>query len=104
VVERGDEAGGRDRDAERHREPREADGPKRLDHPPTLDHHHVDEQRRAGEHGAAEDLRRRAERELALEHAGGRPRDGGERDVDLPAALSPRLLEGHRRGRHGVKS
>ena len=37
--------------------------------------------------GAAEDLRRRVERELALQHARGRPRERGERDVDLAAAV-----------------
>ena len=102
VVERGDEAARRDRDAPRHREARDPDGPEGLEHPAALGDRHVGEQGGGGERRAAEDLGRRVERELALEDAGGRPGDRGESDVDLPAALSPRLLERHRRGRHGV--
>jgi hypothetical protein len=45
----------------------------------------------------------RVERELALEDAGGRPGDRGERHVDLPAPLAARLLKRHRRRRHAVK-
>ena len=85
MVERGDEAAGRGRDAERHGDARDPDGPERLRHPAALDDGDVGQQRAGREHRPAEDLCRRVQRELALEHAGGRPRDGGERHVDLPA-------------------
>ena len=71
-------------------------------HPAALDDRDVDQQRGAREHRSAEDLRRRVERELALQDAGGRPRDRGERHVDLPAPLAPRPLERHRRRRHAA--
>ena len=72
-------------------------------HPAAVDDRDVGQQRDAREHRSAEDLRRRVERELALEDAGGRPRDGGERHIDLPAPLAPRPLERQRRRRHAVK-
>ena len=72
-------------------------------HPAAVDDRDVGQQRDAREHRPAEHLRRGVERELALEHAGGRPRDGGERDVDLPAPLALRPLERQRRRRHAGK-
>ena len=97
VVERGDEAARGGRDAHRHGDAREPDRPERLQHPAALDDRDVGQQRDAREHRPAEDLRRRVERELALQDAGGRPRDRGERDIDLPAPLAPRRLDASRR-------
>jgi hypothetical protein len=103
VVERGYEAPGRGRDAERHGQARDTDRPERLHHSPALCDRDVGEQRGAGERRAARYLSGCVERELALEDAGGRPRDRGERHIDLSAALAPRPLERHRRRRHVVK-
>ena len=71
-------------------------------HAAALDDRDIRQQGGGGERGAAADLRRRVERELALEDAGGRPCDGGEGDIDLPAPLAPRLLQRQRRRRHAV--
>jgi hypothetical protein len=103
VVERGDEAARRGRDAQRHGDARKADGPERPQHAAALDDRDIRQQHGAGEHRSAEDLRRRVERELALENAGGRPRDGRERHVDLPAPLVCRPLDRQRRRRHAVE-
>ena len=104
VIERGDEAGRRGRDAQRHGDARNPDRPERLQHPAVFDDRDIGEQRSARERRSAENLRGRVERELALEDAGGRPRDCGERHIDLPAPLALRPLERHRRSRHAVKS
>jgi hypothetical protein len=89
VIERGDEAAGGDRDADGHRDAGQPDRAECLGDPPALDDRDIRQQRGAGEHRPPEDLGRRVERELALEHAGARPRDRRERDVDLTAALAP---------------
>ena len=39
-------------------------------------------------------LRRRADRQLPLEHAGARPGERGERDEDLPASAAAELTLG----------
>jgi hypothetical protein len=103
VVERGDEAPRGGRDAQRHGDARKPDGPEGLQHAAAVDDRDIGQQRGARERRSPEDLRRRVERELALEDAGGRPRDCGERHVDLPAPLAPRRLERHRRRGHAVK-
>jgi hypothetical protein len=103
VVKRGDETARRDRDAQRHGDARNPDGPERLQHPAAVDDRDIGQQRGARERRSAEDLRRRVERELALQDAGGRPRDCGERHIDLPAPRAPRPLERHGRRRYAVK-
>ena len=92
-----------DRHAHRDAEAGDPDGPERVHHAAAVHDRDVDQQRSAREGRSAEDLRRRVERELALEHTGGRPGDGGERHVDLPAPLAPRRLERHRRRGHAGK-
>jgi hypothetical protein len=87
VVEGGDEAARGGRDAHGHGDAGEPDGPEGLDHAATLDHRHVGQQRESGEDRPAEDLGRRVERELALQDPGGRPRDRGERHVELAPPL-----------------
>jgi hypothetical protein len=77
VVERGDEAARRGRDAQRHGDARNPDGPERLQHPAAVDDSDIGQQRGARERRSAEDLGRRVERELALEDAGARPGDCG---------------------------
>ena len=86
------------------RDAREADGPERLHHTAAFDNRDVEQHRGAPEGRAPEDLGRRVECELALKDAGGRPRDRGERHVDLPSALAPRPFERNCRRRHAVKS
>ena len=103
VVESRDEAARRGRDAQRHADAREPDRPERLHHPAALDDRDVDEQRSARERRPAEDLGGRVERELALKDASRRPRDRGERDIDLSPALAPQPLERRRPRRHTVK-
>ena len=103
MVERGDEAAGRGRDADGHRGACGPDRPERLRHPATLDEGDVGQQRAGREHRPTKDLRRGVQRELTLEHAGGRPRDGGERHVDLPAPPALRCLECDCRRRHADK-
>ena len=76
--------------------PGQPDRSERVADPAAVDERHVGQQRETREGGPAEHLRGGVERELALEHARGRPRDGGQRDVDLAAPL--RALLGHRRG------
>ena len=64
----------------------------------------VAQQRGPRERRAPEDLRRRVQRELALEDACRRPRDRRECHIDLPPPPTPRLLTHHRRRRHAAKS
>jgi len=103
MVERGDEAARRGCDAQRHRDARTPDSPERLHHSAAFDDRDIGQQGGARERGSAEDLGRRVERQLALEDAGGRPYDRGERHVDLAAPSAPRSLERHRRRSHAVK-
>ena len=98
--ERGDEAARGRRDAQRHSHPGEPDRAERLHDPPALHDRHVGQQRHAN--AAPRDLRRRVERQLALEDARRRPGHRGERNIDLAAPLVARLLERHR-GRRAVK-
>ncbi len=79
--------------------PGEPDPPERRQHAPAVDDRDPDQQREAGEQRAAEDLRRRVERELALQHAGGGPGDRGGGDVEL-AAPAARHFERRRDRRH----
>ena len=104
VVQRSDEAARSGRDTQRHRYAGEPHGPECLHHPAAFHDRHVREERGAREGGAPHDLRGRVKRELALEDAGGRPRDRGECHVDLPAPPAPRLPERHRRRRHAPRN
>ena len=69
--------------------------------PPVLADRDPREQRDASEGRAHRDLRGRVDRQPALQHAGARPRERGERDVHLPAAVAALGVEGGGgRGRH----
>ena len=75
-------------------EPGDADRAARRHEATALgDRAHEQQQRDRREDGAARDLGRYVDGQLALQHAGRRPRDRGERDVELPAAQLRALVE-----------
>src|SRR5439155_12646706 len=71
---------------------------KRAPRVAPLDDRDVEEEPDDGEGAATGELRRRADRQLALEDAGRRPGDGGKRDIDPPAPDGCGQVEDARRG------
>ena len=100
VVERDDERRRRERRRDAHAE----HGPAALAHlageAVPVPGEHEDRQGHEGEERPAGHLRPQADVQLALEDAGGRPGDGGEGHVDLPAAM---LRSRHAVDRNGAR-